>query len=122
MREALEAWIHLPERGSTTCPEEPTHPRSECHAWSALPLYELNRTIAGIRLEGGNVMIRPRMMDLPDLRGEASTPLGMAAFRYERGTDGVCRYEIRIPEGEKGVFVSPGGKEIAFEGTLRYEE
>ena len=39
--EALwEDWQHMIDLHCTTFPETPTWPRSECHAWSALPLYE----------------------------------------------------------------------------------
>lgn len=36
----LEKWLRLVDTGYSTCPEEPMNPRSECHGWSALPIYE----------------------------------------------------------------------------------
>jgi hypothetical protein len=39
---SLRRWIDLFEEHCTTCPETPDYnTRSECHAWSALPMYEL---------------------------------------------------------------------------------
>ena len=122
IRQSLDAWIRLPERGSTTCPEEPGHPRSECHAWSALPLYEFMRTLAGVRPEGGVILIQPRLFDLPDLRGTAATPAGSVRFDYRRDGDGRRTYAVTLPEGAAGRFVSPGGKQIDFSGELRITE
>ncbi len=77
MRRDLDAWIGLINRGSTTCPEEPHHPRSECHAWSALPLYEFMRTLAGVREENGKIIILPRLLALPNgAEGLLVTPAG----------------------------------------------
>ena len=121
MRRDLDAWIGLIDRGSTTCPEEPRHPRSECHAWSALPLYEFMRTWAGVRHENGKIVIRPRLFDLPDLYGTAVTPLGEVRYHYQR-EHGVRQYEIDLPESAEGRLVLPSGKQISFGNHLRYTE
>ena len=117
MRRDLDAWIGLIDRGSTTCPEEPHHPRSECHAWSALPLYAFTRILAGIRQEHGKIVIQPRLLGLPDLSGTAITPLGPVAYRYQGN-----RYELRLPSGAEGLFIAPSGKKRSFTGTLQYAE
>ncbi len=36
-------WQHFIDLHCTTFPETPFRPRSDCHAWSALPLYEFSR-------------------------------------------------------------------------------
>lgn len=122
LRLDLDAWIGLMDRGSTTCPEEPHHPRSECHAWSALPLYEFMHTLAGIRQENGVIVIRPHLLDLPDLSGSAATPFGVVRFAYRRTDDGAWQYWIRLPDGTKGVLIMPSDKRLSFEGELRYAE
>ncbi len=81
MRRELEPWIELLDLDCTTCPETPRGARSECHAWSALPLYELMRSFAGIKPQkDGFVLVAPQLTDLPDLRGEAATAFGPLAF------------------------------------------
>ena len=122
LRRDLDAWIGLLDRGSTTCPEEPHHPRSECHAWSALPLYAFTRTLAGIRQENGKIVIRPRLLDLPDLSGTVITPLGTVSFDYRRDDQGVWRYRVTLPKGAEGLFIAPSGKRIPFADTLQYAE
>ncbi len=118
----LEAWISLIGRGSTTCPEEPHHPRSECHAWSALPLYAFMHTLAGIRQENGVIVIRPHLLDLPDLSGSAATPLGIVRFAYRRTDDGAWQYQIRLPENVDGLLITPSDKRLSFTGELQYAE
>ena len=121
MRRDLDAWIGLLSRGSTTCPEEPHHPRSECHAWSALPLYEFMRTWAGIRQESGKIVIQPRLFDLPDLSGTAITPLGSVRFHYQ-SDHGVRQYDITLPDQAEGRLILPSGKQLSFSDHLRYTE
>ena len=41
--EAWDAWYEFIDLHCTTFPETPFDPRSDCHAWSALPLYEFVR-------------------------------------------------------------------------------
>lgn len=113
MRRELQPWIGLLDLNCTCCPETPTNARSDCHAWSALPLYELMRSIAGVKLlEDDTVRIAPHMMDLPDLSGQAATDKGPVRFDY-RKEDGVWTYRIELPEGLSGRFIHPDGREAA---------
>lgn len=118
MRQSLDAWIGLIDRGNTTCPEEPRHPRSECHAWSALPLYELTRTMAGVRPEGHRVVIMPHLYDLDDLSGTAITPSGPVHYCYQKCANGQWSYEVQLPENTEGLFITPSGRRIPFTGQL----
>lgn len=109
----LNRWRGLLDRGYTTCPEEPQNERSECHAWSALPIYEFMRSIAGVHAEQGDwnsIIIQPHLNDLPDLEGCASTPKGSVEFSYRR-EEGRWSYKIRIPEGVTGCFIAPDGEQ-----------
>ena len=93
----MARWAALPGEGSTTCPETPENSRSECHAWSALPLYELIRAMAGIRYADGAVTVSPKLSYLPDLRGQVVTPVGVVKFDYRYEGDGqVCA--LTVPE------------------------
>ena len=109
-RDALQPWIDLIVLGCKTCPETPGPTRSDNHAWSALPMLELIRGIAGIQQEGigwKRVRIVPRLLDLPDLKGTAATPEGDIGFDYSAG-----RFSITLPEGVTGIFCCPDGRKI----------
>lgn len=130
----MEWWIRLLEEHCTTCPETPSCSRSECHAWSALPMYELLSAIAGIRRESADpawVEVCPHMEYLPDLQGQMLTEYGTIEFRYtpcgdeeepqgstgeENAQQGLgraekkrMRYEISLPKGMQGRFTAPSG-------------
>lgn len=114
----LNRWRELPERGYTTCPEEPKNERSECHAWSALPIYELMRSIAGVHSDHGDwnrIIVQPRLNDLPDLKGCASTPKGPVEFSYQQES-GIWNYHVCIPAGVTGCFIAPDGEQSELTG------
>ena len=78
-------WKKLLDMGCTTCPETPGISRSECHAWSALPMYEMVRIMPGISPKGPGwdyICIKPMVDYLPDLSGEVITPKGTVYFNY----------------------------------------
>ena len=113
-RESLQPWIDLIALDCKTCPETPVDSRSENHAWSALPMLELVRGIAGIKAEAPgwrSVSIAPRMLDLPDLSAVVATPLGDIALEYAEGG-----YEVTLPEGMDGVFHHPDGRTLPLHG------
>lgn len=92
----MARWAALPSQGSTTCPETPENSRSECHAWSALPIYELAHTIAGVRYEDRQITISSDLSYLPDLRGRVITPAGPMEFDY-RKEDGRQICDLTLP-------------------------
>lgn len=115
-------WAELGALGNTTCPEEPEDGRSECHAWSALPLYEMIRCMAGIKpgMPGWKeAVIQPHPSYLPDLEGEAVTPKGIIYYKYWK-QDKCWHYQIRMPEGLDGIFIYPDGKATALKGGGEY--
>ena len=113
-RRSLQPWIDLIALDCKTCPETPVDTRSENHAWSALPMLELVRGIAGVKAEEPGwrtVSITPRMLDLPDLSAVVATPLGDITLDYTKST-----YEVTLPEGMEGTFLHPDGREIPIGG------
>lgn len=106
----MSRWAALPALGNTTCPETPEESRSECHAWSALPIYEFIRVMAGIQVSDGELKIRPVPAYLPDLEGQAITPWGLVSFQYRRESTG-WQYTLTIPAGIQATFILPSGEE-----------
>ncbi len=114
MRKELEPWIELLDLDCTCCPETPKGARSECHAWSALPLYELVRTMAGVKPQkDGRLLIAPHPTGLPDLCGQAATENGMVSFDYKKNKTGKWEFSLTLPAGASGVFRFPNGQETA---------
>lgn len=124
MRRELQPWIALLDLDCTTCPETPKGARSECHAWSALPLYELMRTAAGIHPQkDGGIHVAPHTMDLPDLRGQAASKNGPVSFDYRKNDAGRWEYALTLPAGTGGLFRFPDGREaVLHEGRQLLKE
>lgn len=94
----MARWAELPAMGNTTCPETPGESRSECHAWSALPIYEFVRVMGGIRVEGGKSVVAPIKPYVKDLHGKVCLPDGLAEFSYVETEHGGV-YKVHLPDG-----------------------
>lgn len=99
-------WKVLPEKGCTTCPEVPVDSRSECHAWSAQPIYEFIHHIFGIEVQEKGwrkIKICPEMSFISDIKGVFMSPRGKIVFDIKKSKQG---YEgsVQIPEGIDGIF------------------
>lgn len=110
----LELWKELPGKGCTTCPEVPVNSRSECHAWSAQPIYEYVHHILGIRvLEKGwkRIEVCPDFSILKDYKGSFVTPRGMFSFSLEEQGN-ACQGVLELPENMRAELVFPDGKRV----------
>ena len=114
-RANMMRWADLPRQGNTTCPETPEDARSECHAWSALPIYEFLRVMGGVRMEKGQVIVTPPVGYLKDYSGEIWVPGGLAQFRFADGT-----YTVMLPQGTSGILRHPDGRELPLSGGRMY--
>lgn len=117
--ENMKQWMALPAKGCTTCPETPGLSRSECHAWSALPIYEMVRSMAGVRQAApgwSKAVIRPQLIGVSDLYGEVMTPRGIVKFAYHKNANGKWAYEISLPKGLDAGFYYPDGRVMELAG------
>ena len=106
----LGEWESMLSRGLTTFAEryeEPGNPsRSDCHAWSSSPNFEIFRTVLGIDTAGPGfqrVRIHPFLGKLERVSGSIPHPNGEISATFERaGTS--LRAEITLPSGVTGDF------------------
>ncbi len=97
----LDQWIGLLSLHLTTLPETPTEPRSDCHAWSALPLYEFTHCMLGLKsAQPGwrELEIEPHTLDLPEMSGEVATPAGVVSIAWRR-TETTFTLSGKVPDG-----------------------
>ncbi|MEI2396175.1 alpha-L-rhamnosidase C-terminal domain-containing protein [Paenibacillus phytohabitans] len=97
----LNQWLGLLPLHLTTLPETPTEPRSDCHAWSALPIYEFTHCLLGLKsTQPGwrELAIEPNTLDLPEMRGEISTPVGVVSLAWVR-TETSFTISGKVPDG-----------------------
>lgn len=109
--ERLAPWRLCVEEGMHTLPETFGPTRSDCHAWSAHPLYHYLTGVLGIQpAECGfrSVSIRPQLGPLTEAAGELAHPLGTIRVAYQRQGKKLTA-QIELPRGLHGTF-STGGK------------
>jgi len=103
---SLGPWHEMVNRGLSTFAERPDPTRSDCHAWSASPVYELLATVAGIETAApgfARVSIEPHLGQLTRLKASFPHPLGMIEVNYSR--DGMrLEADITLPPGISGSF------------------
>ncbi|MDR0731356.1 MAG: hypothetical protein LBF63_06775 [Treponema sp.] len=114
-----EDWKRFLPLNLSTVPETSyDESRSDCHAWSALLLYEYPAKILGVYpLESGwkTIGIKPRGLYLRKASGEVWTPAGTVKVSWECEGE---RFAISgsLPTGTKGKLFLPRGSEKALQG------
>ena len=106
----LAPWRHMLEQGLTTTPEYPDPSRSDTHAWSAHPAYDLPTMIAGIRPGSpgfATVRIEPHLGDLEWVEASMPHPAGMIRLSFRSNIDFV-NATIELPEGISGALTWRG--------------
>ncbi len=109
--EMLQPWRDMLKIGLTTFAENPEPTRSDCHAWSASPNYDLLATVCGIMpAEPGfkSVKIEPHLGPLTWVEGKMPHPLGQISVRLERNGKTGIKANITLPPGLTGKFVWNG--------------
>jgi alpha-L-rhamnosidase len=107
---SLEAWRKLLPLHFSTWPEQPGDTRSDSHAWSAHPIYDLLTLVAGIEPAApgfATVRIAPHVGTLPALSATYPHPAGPITVHYSRRGEGLDA-DILLPPGLSGSFVYNG--------------
>ena len=119
----LQPWRELLPLGFSTWPESTGETRSDSHAWSAHPTYDLFTIVAGIRpAEPGfkTVRITPHLGSLTALDASYPHPLGRIAAHYTLAA-GKLGATIDLPPGLSGLIewnsttlpLHPGRNEVS---------
>ena len=119
----LEPWRQMVALGLTTWAESPEPTRSDSHAWSAHPNFDLLRIVAGIRPAAagfGRVEIAPHLGALKEVKAAMPVLQGMVEVKYVRSGDGV-EATVNLPEGVSGDLVWKG-KRISLHGGENVEK
>lgn len=113
----LGSWRRMLAMGFTTVPEGPDPSRSDTHAWSAHPIYDLLTTVAGIHPDApgfARVKLTPHLGPLHRVDARMPHPLGIIHVRYEREGDVVVA-EVDLPD-HLGGALEWAGREFPLSG------
>ena len=97
-----ELWRQMLKENMTTCVENGTDKRSDCHAWGSLMCYEIPAAILGVRPAApgfAKVRITPQRGIFAGARGDVATPRGFVHVEWEKRPDGSCNVRYELPEG-----------------------
>ncbi|MFZ4068012.1 MAG: alpha-L-rhamnosidase C-terminal domain-containing protein [Phenylobacterium sp.] len=105
----LGVWFGHEPLGLTTTLESPEPARSDCHAWSAHPLYHFAASVAGVRPTApgfAEVEIRPDLGPLTWIDAKIVHPLGNVELHLEKKGESLVG-EIALPNGVGGSLRLP---------------
>jgi alpha-L-rhamnosidase len=107
---SLEPWRKLLPLHFSTWPEIPGDTRSDSHAWTAHPIYDLLTLLAGIEPASpgfATVRIAPHLANLPALSASFPHPDGTIEVKYERQGPSL-KATITLPDKLMGEFEFEG--------------
>lgn len=98
-----DLWREMLDYNLTTCVENDTDSRSDCHAWGSLALYELPSVTLGVRpIKAGceEIEVKPVMGYLNSAKGEVVTPKGIIKVEWVK-VNGEINLKVDAPIGVK---------------------
>jgi alpha-L-rhamnosidase len=105
--EQLTPWREMIKLGLTTFAEKPEPTRSDCHGWSASPIYDFLVTICGIMPSSpgfNTVLVKPALGKLESVEGSMPHPLGMISVKLDRQDNNGITARITLPSQLTGTF------------------
>lgn len=103
----LKPWQEMLDNGLTTFAEEPDPTRSDCHAWSASPLYHFLSLVCGVKPAApgfGQVLIEPHLNGLKNVHAQIPHPLGTIEVQWEAAGANDLGGHITLPDGLAGTL------------------
>jgi hypothetical protein len=104
--QSLDPWRKLLPLHFSTWPEIPGDTRSDSHAWSAHPIYDMLTLVAGIEPATpgfGSVLIAPHLGSLGSLKASFPHPQGIIEVEYHREGSGL-NATVVLPGSLSGSF------------------
>jgi len=105
--QTLGPWRDMISLGLTTWAESPEPTRSDSHAWSSHPNFDLLTIVAGIRPKAArfeSVIIEPHLGSLTQVNAAMPSPKGMVEVQYRHEANGI-KATITLPAGMSGELV-----------------
>lgn len=118
----LEPWNEMIKLGLTTCLESFEPSRSDCHAWSAHPNFNMLSIICGVNPSAPGfkeVEISPNLGNLNWVKGGIAHPKGIINVEYTKTPEGL-KAAITLPKGISGLFVWKNKKIKLNEGLQEF--
>lgn len=122
--ERLKQWHESAGHGLVTTPEAfGGEGRSDCHAWSAHPLFHRLATVLGVRPAApafARVRIAPQLGPLESASGAVAHPAGPIQVTVRKSVAGLSA-AVELPPGLSGELVWNGSTKLLHPGEQRLE-
>ncbi|HZZ18776.1 MAG TPA: alpha-L-rhamnosidase C-terminal domain-containing protein [Opitutaceae bacterium] len=116
--ETLGPWRQMLAKGLTTWAETADPTRSDDHAWSAHPNYDLITLVAGIRPASpgfASVLVAPHPGSLTEIKATLPLPGGDITAHYVKTAAG-WNFDVTLPPGLGGSFLWDGSTTVLVPG------
>ncbi|MAO17608.1 MAG: alpha-L-rhamnosidase [Muricauda sp.] len=104
-------WEEMLDNGLTTFAEKQEPTRSDCHAWSASPMYHFLSMVCGIQpAEPGfqKIHVEPHLGKLEEVNGKVPHHLGEIEFDLKKRGQNGLKGKIELPKGLDGTLIWNG--------------
>ncbi len=111
----MKFWFDMLDCRMKTLLESPEPSRSDCHAWSAHPLYHFLASVLGVRPASAgfrSVSVEPMIGALTKGEGTLPHPSGPVGISFRRTSPDIADWKIVLPKDLSGRFLV-AGKETA---------
>lgn len=119
----LQPWRGMINNGLTTFAENPGDARSDCHAWSAGPVYDFLATVCGVTPASPGfktVNVSPHLGELNYIKGKIPHPLGVIEINLSKTGSGI-KGVIKLPASLSGYFIWNGYRKALSGGENEVE-
>ena len=102
--ELWELWRQMVRNNLTTCVENDTDARSDCHAWASLLCYEMPAVMLGVRPGAPGfekILVKPCPGKLTHAEGSVITPMGLVHVKWEKQSNGEILLQTDLPDKMK---------------------
>jgi alpha-L-rhamnosidase len=108
---SLVPWKQMLDAGLSTFAETPDPTRSDCHAWSASPVYYFLSLVSGIKPDAPgfkSVRIEPNLKNINNIDAKFPHKLGVIQVKLQKDKEDQITGEITLPIQLEGVFICNG--------------
>jgi len=121
---ALTPWKEMLDAGLSTFAETPDPTRSDCHAWSASPVYYFLSLVSGIKPNSPgfkSIKIEPNLGSLKNIEATMPHELGSIHVKLQKDMENHLSGEITLPIQLDGVFIWNGEHRHLHGGTNKID-
>lgn len=119
-KELMDKYYGLIDMECTTIPETPENPRSECHAWGAVAIYEFTYMVLGVKEDDACILINPYIEGRTSAKGSVYTKHGKVYVCWEKTGE---KFKITAESESMAEIniIMPGGKMISGKSKVEGE-